>query len=859
MAILDRLNKQQTPHQISDQQLNGNNLTRVAHELARRYRDRLISELPEKELEQLVTLPSRMRESKIAGWVTDMIREEQQLLAPQVLSEIIDIVKNEMVGLGPLQPLLRDPSISEIMVNWVRGNEEHPDGYSQIYIERVGRLELAPPEIKFENQAHLRHIIDRIVSPLGRRIDESSPRVDARLPDGSRVNAVIPPLAVDGPILTVRKFRRAMFTEVDLVDTYGTLTQDMLTFMRACVKAKLNILVSGGTGSGKTTTLNVLSTFIPHSERIITIEDAAELRLYESHPHVVRLEARPPNVEGEGAVSIQELVKNALRMRPDRIIVGEVRGGEALDMLQAMNTGHEGSMTTIHSNSTRDAFARLENMVMMAESAKQLPLQPIREQLASAIDIVIQQNRLPGGGRRIVSVSEVRGLRKGQIMVKDVFLFQQTGIDERGQALGYFTPTGVKPKFFHRLQETLSEEEFNRLDGIFSLDYFTRELGAGLMNDNSVSEIMINAPDEIYIEQHGRLRQISSEEIRSLGGSGLRHAKHLEHIVETIAARLGRRIDEDRPMLDARLPDGSRVNAILPPLTLDKDGHRSDSSRDSSAVITIRRFPEPLVMADLLRTASLSPQMAEFLEACIRTRLNLVVSGGTGSGKTTLLNVLSSFIPDWQRIITIEDVAELQLRQPHWVRLETRPADEFGENEIKIRDLVRNSLRMRPDRIVVGESRGAEALDILQAMNTGHSGSMTTAHANSPRDAMSRLETMVRMSPEARELSSREIMEQISILDIVVQSSRMADGSRKIIAVCELTRDESEQIVLKEIFNFEQVGLSEDDPPQVVGSFRATGYVPNCLEYFTANGIDIDEQIFNRSTVTHVRGNRFTS
>jgi pilus assembly protein CpaF len=852
MAILERLSQQRTAQE------NGRSKTAVtqAQELARRYRDRLISELPEAELDQLVSLPPRMRESKIAGWVTDMMREEGQLLPGDTLSEIIDIVQNEMVGLGPLQPLLRDSFVTEIMVNWVRRNETDHEGYSQVYIERNGLIQPAPPDIRFENQAHLRHIIDRIVSPLGRRIDEASPRVDARLPEGHRVNAIIPPLAVDGPILTIRKFRKLPFTDQDLVERYETLTVGMMTFLRACVRAKLNILVSGGTGSGKTTTLNVLSSFIAGQERIVTIEDAAELRFHESHPHVVRLEARPPNVEGEGEVTIRELVKNALRMRPDRIIVGEVRSGEALDMLQAMNTGHEGSMTTVHANSTYDAFSRLENMVMLAESARQLPLQPIREQLASAIHIVVQQSRLPGGKRKIVSISEVQGLRKGQVALKDIFLFQQTGVDENGMVQGYFSPTGVIPTSLSRLREALPAEEAQELEGIFSLDYFFRELGGELLNDKSISEIMINSPEDIYVEQYGRLRKLPLAEIQQLGGVGLRHARHLEHIVETIAARLGRRVDEQRPMVDARLPDGSRVNAILPPLALSRDVQvrAGENETENSPVITIRRFPKPLAIADLLQRATLTEAMTTFLQACIQIQLNILISGGTGSGKTTLLNVLSQFLPGDQRIITIEDVAELQLKQPHWVRLESRPTDEYGEGEVTIRDLVRNSLRMRPDRIIVGECRGAEALDMLQAMNTGHSGSMTTLHANSPLDAFYRLETMTRMAVEARELSSREIRAQMGVLDLVVQVGRLPDGSRKLVSIAEIAKHPETGLSLNEIFSFKQTGMTADTEPRVIGRFQATGHQPAFLERIQAYGISLPEQLFDPAAVVDVYG-----
>ena len=331
---------------------------------------------------------------------------------------MLEQITDEIIGLGPLEPLLRDESITEIMVN----------GPRQVYIERSGKLELT--NVVFQNDDHVMRIIDRIIAPIGRRVDESSPMVDARLTDGSRVNAIIPPLSLVGPIITIRKFSASPFTTEDLI-RFGTATADMFDFLRACVEARLNMFVSGGTGSGKTTTLNVLSSFIPNDERIVTIEDAAELQLRQEH--VVTLESRPPNIEGKGAVPIRELVRNALRMRPDRIIVGECRGGEALDMLQAMNTGHDGSMTTGHANSPRDMLSRLETMVLMA--GMDLPLRAIREQVASAVDLIVQQNRLKDGTRKIVNITEVQGMEGDVIVMQDVFVFEQTG-DRRGQDPG---------------------------------------------------------------------------------------------------------------------------------------------------------------------------------------------------------------------------------------------------------------------------------------------------------------------------------------------------------------------------------------------------------------------------------------
>lgn len=352
-------------------------------------------------------------------------------LRDQLFREIMD----ELLGFGILQPLLDDPEISEVMVN----------GAKKVYIEKKGKI--LKTNITFEDDAAVMRIIEKIILPLGRRIDPDSPTVDARLPDGSRVNAVIPPVAIDGPTITIRKFQKEKLSVEDLI-RFGSLTPTMAEFIRACVMARLNIVISGGTGSGKTTLLNVLSGFIPEEERIVTIEDAAELKLQQEH--VVRLETKPPNIEGKGVVTIRDLVRNALRMRPDRIIVGEVRGGEALDMLQAMNTGHDGSLTTLHANSPRDAISRLETMCLMA--GMDLPVRVIREQIASAIDMIIQQTRLKDGTRKVTSITEIAGMEGETVVMTDIFKFQQTGIDPEGKVIGELKPTGIRPLFTPRLE-----------------------------------------------------------------------------------------------------------------------------------------------------------------------------------------------------------------------------------------------------------------------------------------------------------------------------------------------------------------------------------------------------------------------
>jgi pilus assembly protein CpaF len=363
-----------------------------------------------------------------------VIDEEGLALTRAERVRMLEQITDEIIGLGPLEPLLRDDSVSEIMVN----------GPRQVYIERAGKLEMT--NVVFQNDDHVMRIIDRIIAPIGRRVDESSPMVDARLTDGSRVNAIIPPLSLVGPVITIRKFAASPFTTDDLI-RFGTSTPDMFEFLRACVEARLNIFVSGGTGSGKTTTLNVLSSFIPNDERIVTIEDAAELQLRQEH--VVTLESRPPNIEGKGAIPIRELVRNSLRMRPDRIVVGECRSGEALDMLQAMNTGHDGSLSTGHANTPRDMLARLETMVLMA--GVDLPVRAIREQISSAVDLIVHQSRLKDGTRKIVNITEVQGMEGDTIVMQDVFVFEQTGVID-GKIQGRLKPTGIRPKFVEQFE-----------------------------------------------------------------------------------------------------------------------------------------------------------------------------------------------------------------------------------------------------------------------------------------------------------------------------------------------------------------------------------------------------------------------
>jgi len=403
----------------------------VSRELKNRVQAKVIAELdPKSDLSD----ESQMRHS-IQLLFDQTLEQEGIVMTRGERQKLFEEVHAEIQGFGPIEPLLQDPSVSEIMVN----------GPKLVYVERQGKL--IKTGVEFENDEHVLRIIDRIVSPLGRHIDESSPMVDARLPDGSRVNAIIPPLSLVGPTITIRKFAKIPLTVDDLI-RFGSMTPELAEFLKACVKARLNVIVSGGTGSGKTTLLNVLSGFIPDDERIVTIEDAAELQLQQEH--VVALESRPPNIEGKGAIRIRDLVINALRMRPDRIVVGECRGAEALDMLQAMNTGHDGSLTTGHANSPRDVLARLETMVLMA--GMDLPLRAIREQISSAIDVIVQQSRFRDGSRRITNVTEVQGMEGDIIVLQDVFVFEQMG-EEAGKINGRIKPTGIRPRFMTKLED----------------------------------------------------------------------------------------------------------------------------------------------------------------------------------------------------------------------------------------------------------------------------------------------------------------------------------------------------------------------------------------------------------------------
>ncbi len=442
MSLLKRIEERNVGLKLADidskdKPYNGKNDLYI--ELKGRIHKKIVDELSleEKNIAGDIKTNRKSLDVMVTQYSNAVMNEEPNPIPQSVRDQIISELIDDVLGFGPIEPLLKEDNVTEIMVN----------GPKQIYVERAGKLILTDTTFRDEN--HVMTVIERIVAPIGRRIDESSPLVDARLPDGSRVNAIIPPLSLVGPCLTIRKFARDPLTVNNLVG-FGTMTQAMADFIKACVEGRLNIFISGGTGSGKTTTLNVLSSFIPNDERIVTIEDAAELQLRQEH--VVTLESRASNIEGKGAITIRDLVRNALRMRPDRIVVGEVRSGEALDMLQAMNTGHDGSMTTGHSNSPRDMLSRIETMVLMA--GMDLPVRAIREQIASAIDLIIHQARLRDGSRKITQITEVQGMEGDVIILQDIFTFVQTGKDETGRVVGSFRPSGIRPHFLDKLESS---------------------------------------------------------------------------------------------------------------------------------------------------------------------------------------------------------------------------------------------------------------------------------------------------------------------------------------------------------------------------------------------------------------------
>jgi len=441
MGIRDLLTSRKEEHKplaaaLAEPQAPQSNASSAAQDYLKLKNKLHLQILDKVDLASLEAMSESTLRREIAGLVESLLTESPAQINDMERRLLVRDIQNEMLGLGPLELLMADPTVSDILVN----------SCNRVYVERRGRLELS--DVAFSDDEHLLRIIDKIVSRVGRRIDESSPMVDARLPDGSRVNAIIPPIALDGPMVSIRRFSVVPLKMRDLVESHKSLTPDMAAMLQGLARSKVNMVVSGGTGSGKTTLLNILSGFIPDSERIITIEDAAELQLQQQH--VIRLETRPPNIEGKGEITQRALVRNALRMRPDRIVIGEVRGAEAVDMMQAMNTGHEGSLTTIHANNARDAISRLENMVGMA--GFNVPHKVARQQIASAVTIIVQTNRLTDGQRKITSIQEITGMEGDIITMQELFAFRQTGLQSGGKVAGYFQATGIRPKFADRLR-----------------------------------------------------------------------------------------------------------------------------------------------------------------------------------------------------------------------------------------------------------------------------------------------------------------------------------------------------------------------------------------------------------------------
>ena len=431
MALRERLIRETAGMPVSGNGSEGNG-QQTFQEMKSRLHRALINRM---DLTKLATLSQEQVHAEVSRLAENVLAQEALPLSTVERDRLVNDVQHELFGLGPLEPLLADPTISDILVN----------SYGTIYVERRGKIE--PTNVAFKDNEHLMRVIERIVSSVGRRIDESSPMVDARLKDGSRVNAIIPPLSIDGPVLSIRRFGAEPLRMAMLIENKA-LTRDIADMLEMCVNARLNVLISGGTGAGKTTLLNALSAYIPENERIVTIEDSAELQLQQ--PHVVRLETRPPNIENKGEVTQRDLVRNALRMRPDRIVIGEVRGGEAIDMLQAMNTGHDGSLTTVHANTPRDALARLETMIQM--TGMRLSDRAMRQQIAAAINLVVQVARLSDGTRRVTAISEITGMEGETITMQEIFMYERTGVDSQGQVIGRFRPTGIRPRFAEKLK-----------------------------------------------------------------------------------------------------------------------------------------------------------------------------------------------------------------------------------------------------------------------------------------------------------------------------------------------------------------------------------------------------------------------
>jgi flagellar protein FlaI len=819
-------------------------------------------------------------------------------LNPEKRRSFAELVVQNMIGLGMLEPLLEDDGLEEVMVLGVRKRV-------YVYHRKFG---MCRTNLMFEEEEDIVNLITKIARSIGRRIDASMPMLDARLPDGSRVNATIPPVSLDGPSLTIRKFRVSPYTIVDLVD-FGTLSPEVAAFLWLVVEGfgakPANLLISGGTSSGKTTTLNCLGSFIPASDRVVTIEDTAELRL--PVEHWVRLETRPPNIEGKGEITMDVLLKNALRMRPDRIVVGEVRGREANTLVAAMNTGHDGSLGTVHANSARETITRLTN-----------PPMGVPMVMLPSLDIILMQNKFTYDGkmvRRITEIAEIRGMRDGDVDLSVIYAWDprddtvkptgrsmlalrkiaalkgvslediQEEIDRRAKVIEYMVRKGLRrikevgevvneyyidpdamlrkvdegvieapvpretlleegeryrivkrddeltplyivpvPDLSYADRELLPEVEANIISEIeldptairdrekaeklltrrilevirdkypeispstrkaFARVIVPNMLGYGfldyLLMDDELEEVMVVGVDRPVYVHHREYGACRTNIV-------FKEDREILRIIEKVARSVGRRIDRAVPLMDARLPDGSRVNATIPPVSL------------NGPTLTIRKFrKKPLTVVNLIEYGTLTPEVAAYLwlgvEGLGIKPCNILAAGGSSSGKTTTLNCLASFIPSTERVITIEDTAELQLPIEHTIRLETRLPNIEGEGEITMDDLVKNALRMRPDRIIVGEVRGVEARTLFTAMNTGHDGCMSTIHANSARETITRLTNPPMNVPPV----------MLPALDVILMQDRvLRDGRilRRITEIAEVVKTGRGKIRLRNLYEW---------------------------------------------------------
>lgn len=852
-------------------------------ELKSRVQNRLIAEID--------PLLDVSRKDKTRQYVEELfnviIAEESVVLTGSEKQHLFESIIGDILGYGPIEPLIADPNIREILV--VR-----PD---HIYIRTNDSLVLT--DVTFEDENHFLRIVDRIVAPLGRRIDEVSPIVAARLPDGSRVQVIIRPIAVHGPTMTITKLENTPLVADDLVNN-GTIPSSALAFLASAIHAGANIIVSGNSRAGKTTLLNVLAAYIPSNKRIVTIEHTAELQI--PHPHVVPLETRLPNIEGRGAITTFDLVINTQRMVADYAIIGDLMGGEAFDVLfMMMNTG-TGVMSAVNSNAPRDTLSQLEVMALMA--GMDMPVRAIREQIASSIDLIVHIERLVDGTRRVTSITEIGGIEGSIITLNEIFRFEQERIHE-GKIIGQLIPTRVIPTILNRFEDAgillrtevfegivsnnslvsdlftvvhgnvshkvirasakeynsirrklrssvlqdfdwndkrnhisrfiekaisnlgleerqlLSESEIQRLVIDVTEDIFGLSVLQPLLEDESIEAVFVVGPKQVFVRKDRVLLELDDD-------YHFDDEIHLLQVIDRIVAPMGRRIDESIPLVDVRLAGGTQVNIVIRPISL------------LGPVLSIKKHSRKAITAkDLLDSRILSGSALEFLRASVQAGINIIIAGAAQSGKTTLLSILANYIPSSERIITVENAAELKLQHPHVVALETRPANIEGRGMVSVRDLMSSITYMAPDRVIVGEVRSGEALDMVTAMRRGFSSVMATLVANNARDVISRLEVMCLMS--GMDLPVRAIREQIAGgLDLVILMKRNRDGKFGIHSISEVQGVEGDLVTITGIFEY--IGKNEGNPSI---SLQPTGIVPKCVETIKRLQIDLNEDLFN--------------